>query len=230
MAGRQPPEPDAAAVLAHLHRADPVLAAVIERHPDFDPRAWLSDLPAMDAFGALLFQVVGQQLSVASTRHILERLCAPFGGRLPEPAELLAADPATLRAAGLSARKVDTLRALAEAFDDGTDGGLSDRALRSMSDEEIEERLTTIAGVGPWTVHGMLIIALDRPDVVLPGDLALRKAMQRVYRLDALPAPDDVRRMAEPWRPYRSLATAYLFEDAFEEPTTTTPSPPDDRA
>ncbi len=219
MAGRRRPGPDAAAALAHLQRADPVLAAVIDRHPDFDPRAWLRDLPAMDAFGALVFQVVGQQLSVASTRRILERLCAPFGGRLPEPAELLAADPATLRAAGLSARKVVTLRTIAQAFGSGPDGGLSDRALRAMSDEEIERRLTAIAGVGPWTVHGMLIIALDRPDVVLPGDLALRKALQQVYGLDTLPTPDDVRRMAEPWRPYRSLATAYLFQAAFEEPT-----------
>ncbi|HXZ61746.1 MAG TPA: DNA-3-methyladenine glycosylase 2 family protein [Acidimicrobiales bacterium] len=201
----------------HLGRADAVLAQVIAAHPGFDPRAWLDDLPPMDPFGALVFQVVGQQLSVASTRRILERLCVPFAGHLPTARQLLDADPSTLRAAGLSARKVDTLRALAEAFDRGD---VSDAALGAMSDEEIEHRLTAIPGIGPWTVHGMLIIALDRPDVVLPGDLALRRAIQRVYGLDAPPSPDEVLAMAERWRPHRSLATAYLFQAAFEEPGT----------
>jgi DNA-3-methyladenine glycosylase II len=90
-----------------------------------------------------------------------------------------------------------------------------------MSDEEILERLTAIKGIGPWTVQGMLIVALDRPDVVLPGDLALRKAIQRVYGLDALPTPDEVRERAEAWRPYRSLATAYLFGAGREQDATT---------
>jgi DNA-3-methyladenine glycosylase II len=205
--------PDAA--LAHLRRADPVLAHIIAAHPDFDPRAWLVDLPAMDAFGALVFQIAGQQLSVAATRRILERLCAEFGGRLPEPTELLALDASALRGTGLSGRKIETLRAVAEQFADGT---LSDANLRALSDTEIEARLTTIAGIGPWTVHGMLIIALDRPDVVLPGDLALRKVIQRAYNLDRLPTREDVLRIAEPWRPYRSLATAYLFGAEFETP------------
>jgi DNA-3-methyladenine glycosylase II len=203
------------AALAHLRRADPVLARVIAAHPDFDPRAWLADLPPMDAFGALVFQVAGQQLSVAATRRIFERLCAGFGGRLPEPAELLALDPALLRQIGLSGRKVETLRAVAAQFADGT---MRDEDLHAMSDEEIEGRLTAIPGIGPWTVHGMLIIALDRPDVVLPGDLALRKVLQRAYGIDHLPTQDDVLAIAAPWRPYRSLATAYLFQLEFDAP------------
>ena len=203
------------AALAHLRRADPVLAHVIATHPDFDPRAWLADLPPMDAFGALVFQVAGQQLSVAATRRIFERLCAGFGGRLPEPAELLALDPALLRQIGLSGRKVETLRAVAAQFADGT---MRDEDLHAMSDEEIEGRLTAIPGIGPWTVHGMLVIALDRPDVVLPGDLALRKVLQRAYGMDHLPTQDDVLAIAAPWRPYRSLATAYLFQLEFDAP------------
>ncbi len=203
------------AARAHLRRADPVLARVIAAHPDFDPRAWLTDLPPMDAFGALVFQVAGQQLSVVATRRILERLCAGFGGRLPEPAELLALDPTVLRGTGLSGRKVETLRAVATQF---ADGSLRDEDLRARTDEEIETRLTTIPGIGPWTVHGVLIIALDRPDVVLPGDLALRKVIRRAYGLDHLPTPDEVLMIAVPWRPYRSLATAYLFQMEFEEP------------
>ncbi len=206
-------EPDRA--LAHLRAADPVLARIIDEHPGFDPRAWLAELPAMDAFGALLFQVVGQQLSVAATRRILERIRAGFDGRLPGADELLGMDPAALREAGLSRRKVDTLRTLASAFTDGT---LSDAGLRALSDEEIESRLTTISGIGPWTVHGMLIVAFDRPDVVLPGDLALRKAIQQAYALDHLPTQPEVLEIAEAWRPYRSLGTALLFQGEFDAP------------
>ena len=98
------------------------------------------------------------------------------------------------------------------------DGSLSDDALRRLPDEEILDRLTAVTGIGPWTVHGMLIIALDRADVVLPGDLALRKAIRRSYRLDHLPSQQEVLQIAEPWRPYRSLATAYLFQVALDEP------------
>ncbi len=206
---------ETSAALTHLSRVDPVLARLIAAHRDFDPRAWLRDLPPMDAFGAIVFQVIGQQLSVASTRRILDRLCAPFDGRLPEPAELLAMDGAAFRETGLSGRKADTLRTVAAAF---ADGSLSDDQLRATSDEEIERRLTGIPGIGPWTVHGMLIIALDRPDVVLPGDLALRKIIQRAYGLARLPTPGEVLEIAEPWRPHRSLASAILFQASFEPP------------
>jgi DNA-3-methyladenine glycosylase II len=199
--------------LAHLRNADPVLGRLIDAHPDLDPRAWLRNWPAMDAFGALIFQVAGQQLSVVATRRILGRLRDLFDGRLPSATELLATDPADVRAAGLSGRKVTTLRAVAERF---ADGSLSDDMLRNLTDDEILERLTAIPGIGPWTVHGFLIIALDRTDVVLPGDLALRKSIQRAYQLDHLPSQQEVLEIAEPWRPYRSLATAYLFQATFD--------------
>jgi DNA-3-methyladenine glycosylase II len=202
-----------AAARKHLRDSDPVLARLIDEHPDFDPRGWMAQLPKMDAFGALLFQIVGQQLSVRATRAILLRLEALFGGRIPEPAELLAADPEALRRAGMSRRKVGTVRALAERF---TSGELSDRGFLQSSDEEIEAALTAIPGIGPWTVHGFLIIALDRPDVVLAGDLALRRAVGRVYGLDQMPTEPEVLRIAERWRPYRSLAVSYLFASEFE--------------
>lgn len=188
---------------------------MIAERPDFDPRAWLSGLPPLDAFGALVFQIAGQQLSVAATRHIVDRLQVAFRGHLPTPAELLAADPGLVRKTGLSARKVETLRDVAGRF---LNGSLSDSYLESLGDEEVERCLTAIPGIGPWTAHGFLIIALDRPDVVLPGDLALRKAIQAAYRIDHLPSQEEVLRIAEPWRPYRSLATAYLFQSAFERP------------
>lgn len=191
-----------------LHAADPVIAALIDRRPDYDPRQRLDGLPPMDLFGALLFQVTGQQLSVASSRRILDRIRQLFGGHLPSPAELLEADPAGLRQAGLSGRKVITLRDLAERL---TDGRLNVSALSALPDEQIIAELTQVPGIGPWTVQGALILGLNREDVVLPGDLALRKAVRDAYQMDHLPTPAEVLAIAEPWRPYRSLATLYLF-------------------
>ena len=125
----------------------------------------------------LVFQVLGEQLSVAATRTILSRLVENFWGRLPPPAELLAADAQTLRDSGVSARKGATLRAIAERF---VDRRLSDEVLAGMSDDEVEAALTEVPGVGPWTAHGFLLIALDRPDVFLLGDLALRRGQAGV--------------------------------------------------
>jgi DNA-3-methyladenine glycosylase II len=191
-----------------LRNADPVLARVIDAHPDFRPRSWLDELPRLDAFRTLIFQVVGQQLSVRATRTIVSRIEQRFGGRLPSPPELLAADPHVLREAGLSARKGATLRALAERF---VDGRLSDAKLVQMTDDEVETELTQVSGIGPWTAHGFLIVALDRLDVFLSGDLALRHAVRRLYGLDHLPSEAEMVEKAERWRPYRSLAVSYLF-------------------
>jgi len=198
---------------SYLRNADPVLARLIDDRPAFDPRAWLAQLPPMDLYGALLFQVAGQQLSVPSTRRILARIEALFGGHLPSATELLGVDPGTLREAGLSWRKVSTLRDLAERL---SDGRLNTEVLSSLPDDEIMAELTAIPGIGPWTVQGALLIALQREDVVLPGDLALRKAVQSAYQLDHLPTQQEVLAIAEKWRPYRSLATSYLFSAAFE--------------
>jgi DNA-3-methyladenine glycosylase II len=198
---------------AYLRDADPVLARLVDDRPAFDPRAWLAQLPPMDLFGALVFQVTGQQLSVPATRRTLARIEALFGGHLPAPAELLSADPGQLREAGLSWRKIATLRDLAERL---ADGRLNPDVLSGLPDDELMAALTAIPGIGPWTVQGAMIIALGREDVVLPGDLALRKAVQAAYRLGHLPDQQEVLAIAEKWRPYRSLATSYLFSAAFE--------------
>jgi DNA-3-methyladenine glycosylase II len=198
---------------SYLRQADPVLTRLIDDRPDFDPRAWMAQLPPMDLYGALLFQVTGQQLSVPATRRTLARIQALFGGHLPAPGELLAVDPGQLRQAGLSWRKVATLRDLAERM---TDCRLNQDVLSTLPDDELMAELTAIPGIGPWTVQGALLIALQREDVVLPGDLALRKAVQGAYQLDHLPTQQEVIAIAEKWRPYRSLATSYLFSAAYE--------------
>ncbi len=196
-----------------LRQADPVLARLIDARPDFRPRAWMDELPPLDAFGTLIFEVAGQQLSVSSTRAIISHLQDRFRGHLPSPAELLAADPQLLRDSGFSARKGATLRALAERF---VDGRLSDEALSRMTDDEVEAALTEVAGIGPWTAHGFLLVALDRPDVFLSGDIALRRAIQRAYGIDHVPTEDEMTQLAERWRPYRSLAVSYLFASEYD--------------
>jgi DNA-3-methyladenine glycosylase II len=197
----------------YLRDADPVLAGLIDARPDFRPRAWLDELPPLDAFGTLVFQVAGQQLSVSSTRAIIRHLEERFGGRMPSAAELLAADPQVLRDSGFSARKGQTLRALAERF---VDGRLSDEALSRMTDEEVEATLTEVPGIGLWTARGFLLVALDRPDVFLSGDLALRRAIQRTYGFDHLPTEEEITQVSDHWRPYRSLAVSYLFASEYD--------------
>jgi DNA-3-methyladenine glycosylase II len=195
-----------------LRNADPVLARLIDARPGFRPRAWMDELPPLDAFATLVFQVAGQQLSVASTRAIISHLRDRFGGHMPSPAELLAADPQVLRDSGFSARKGQTLRALAERF---ADGRLNEEALSRMSDEEVEATLTEVPGIGPWTARGFLLVALDRPDVFLSGDLALRRAIQRAYGLEHPPTEAEIAEISDRWRPYRSLAVSYLFASEY---------------
>ena len=211
------PDPGRAAWLqqarSFLHDADPVLARLIDERPGFDPQEWMAQLPPMDLYGALLFQVTGQQLSVPATRRTLARIQALFGGHLPEPAQLLQVDPAELRAAGLSWRKIGTLRDLAQRF---SDGRLDAGALSKLADDELMTELVAVPGIGPWTVQGAMIIALGREDVVLPGDLALRKAIQAAYQLGHRPSEQEVLAIAGKWRPYRSLATSYLFSSVLE--------------
>jgi DNA-3-methyladenine glycosylase II len=175
--------------ISHLRTADPVLARLVDSRPTFDPQEWMAELSAMDLFGALLFQVAGQQLSVVATRRTLGRIEMLFGGRLPSPAELLEVPQDSLRQAGLSWRKVATLRDLAQRL---SDGRLDPDVMRELPDDEVIAALTTIPGIGPWTAQGALILALQRQDVVLPGDLALRKAIQREYGLDHLPSQAEV--------------------------------------
>jgi HhH-GPD superfamily base excision DNA repair protein len=161
---------------SYLRDADPVLARLIDERPDFDPRAWMSQLPAMDLFGALLFQVTGQQLSVAATRRILARIQDMFGGQLPAPAELLGAEPDQLRAAGLSWRKIRTLRDLAGRMSDGT---LNADAL-SRRPGRLPARSPARAAGGAG--HRREVAALPQPGHQLPVLRRLRAGWLRAGR------------------------------------------------
>jgi DNA-3-methyladenine glycosylase II len=128
-----------------------VLAQVIDDRPDFDPDAFLRRLPALDLFGALVFQVIGQQISVIAATAIFARLTGHFGGRVSAAGELAAVDQETLRGLGLSRRKAATVLDLAQRF---SDGRLSETELRELPDQEVIRRLTEVKGIGAWTVQG----------------------------------------------------------------------------
>lgn len=201
--------------LAWLHAADPVLARLIDDRPDFDPDVWVRRLPAMGLFGALVYQVIGQQISVLAATAIFGRLIERFGGRAPDAAELAAVDQGTLRGLGMSGRKAATVLDLALRF---SDGRLSETELRALPDQEVISRLSQVNGIGPWTVQGALLIAWQRPDLIRTNDLALRHAIQAGYRLDRLPDPAEVANLADRWRPYRSLASSLLLAAAKPSP------------
>ncbi len=184
-----------------------MLAQVIDDRPDFDPDVFLRRLPALDLFGALVFQIIGQQISVIAATAIFARLTEHFGGRVPDAGELAAVDQGTLRGLGLSRRKAATVLDLAQRF---SDGRLSETELRELPDQEVIRRLTEVKGIGAWTVQGALLIALQRPDVIRTDDLALRHSIQARYGLDHLPDPAEVADLARHRKPYRSLASSLV--------------------
>lgn len=192
---------------AALHTKDPVMATLIDAKPDLDPNFWRETLPVAGLFEALLYQIVGQQISVLAANAIHARLCALFPSGRPDP-KLLAETPVeTLRGIGFSARKAEYCRDLAQCAFEGELDDIAD-----LSHDQARERLVTLRGIGPWTADGALLIAFGYPDVLVSGDLVLRKAVQRAYGLGAMPTEQEVETLGERWRPHRTLAAGYLFE------------------
>ncbi len=212
---RTSPVPEHPAALRALRKADPVMASLIERYGDPDGVLARRGRRPGDAYGALLRSIVGQQLSSKAARTIYERLIALFDNRTPTPRELLDTDPEEIRAAGLSRAKVTFLRDLAEHVEDGE---LELEKLPELPDEEVLDQLTQVKGLGPWTVDMFLIFHLGRPDVLPVGDQGIRRAVQIEYGLDELPDASELERIAEPWRPHRSLACLYLWRSLDSTP------------
>ena len=191
------------------------MAALIDRYEDpGGVRARRGRRPG-DAYGALVRAIVGQQLSARAARTIYERVTGLFGDRTPTPRELLDTEPDVLRGAGLSGAKVAFLRDLAEHIEDGE---LDLEQLPELPDGEVFEQLVQVKGLGPWTVDVFLLFHLGRPDVLPVGDLGIKRAVQAEYGLADLPNAAELERIAEPWRPHRSLACLYLWSSLDNTP------------
>jgi len=177
-----------------------------------DPRRGRPD----DRYGALLRSIVGQQLSTASARAIYARIVDRYGGRTPTPVEVLEDDPDELRAAvGLSHAKVAFLRSLAEHV---LDGSLELDRMDQLPDDEVTAELVAVKGLGPWTADLFLMFTLQRPDVFPVGDLGIRRAIRVRYGLEAMPTPAEAERIAQPWRPHRTLASLFLWRSLRNTP------------
>jgi DNA-3-methyladenine glycosylase II len=201
--------------VAVLRMADPVLRSLIDSVGTDGIGEWRVADPS-DHYGALVRSIVGQQLSTASARAIHGRLTERFGGRPPTPEEVLAEDPDELRlAVGLSHAKVRYLRSLAEHV---LDGSLQLDRLAGLPDDEVIAELVAVKGIGQWSAHMFLMFHLQRPDVLAVGDLGIRKAMMQLYGLAQLPDPAAMERIAEPWRPYRTVACQFLWRSLSAAP------------
>jgi DNA-3-methyladenine glycosylase II len=198
----------------YLRRQDPVLRGLIDEGGPIDPATDRRG-SRPDAYEAIARAIVGQQLSTKAAASIWGKLQDAFGGKTPGPAELLAADESALRGAGLSRAKVGFLRDLATRI---SDGELDLERLPELSDEDVMAALIEVHGVGRWTAEMFLIFHLGRPDVVSTGDLGIRRAVQIAYGLDQPPAPAELERIAEPWRPHRTLACLYLWRSLAATP------------
>jgi DNA-3-methyladenine glycosylase II len=197
---------DPAAAVAHLRAGDPALAAVIDRVGPctLEPR------PTRSLFAALLRAIVHQQLNGKAAATIHARVLAalkPHGGATP--AALEKTPDAALRAAGLSCNKLLSARDLAAQCRAGAVPTV--REAHRLSDDELVARLTAVRGIGPWTVHMLLIFNLGRPDVLPTGDYAVRLAFQKLHRKRHEPTPETIRRHAGRWQPWRSVASWYLW-------------------
>ena len=197
------------AALAHLRVADPVLARLIDLHGPPPTARDPSRPPPGEHYAALVRSIVGQQLSTTAARSVFRRLVEHFGGRAPTPGEILAADQDAMRvAAGLSRAKTEYLRSLAEHV---VSGELELDRLEDLDDDAIVAELTAVRGIGAWSAHVFLMFQLERPDVLAVGDLGIRRAVERAYALPALPIAAELTALAEPWRPWRTIACRVLW-------------------
>ena len=190
----------------HLAEADPRMGALIARAGAFTMRPE----PTQSLFAALLEAIVYQQLSGKAAATILGRVVALYRPRrFPRPQDIIGTSPERLRAAGLSAAKTAAIHDVAARTLDGTVPPMG--RVRRMPDDEIIAQLTTVRGVGRWTVEMLLLFRLGRPDVLPLGDLGVRKGFARAFDRRALTDPLVLSRRAERWRPYRSVASWYLW-------------------
>lgn len=189
--------------MAHLAGRDPVLRRVM-RHVKPPPSH-----RETDHFRSLVVAIINQQLSGKAADTITRRFVELFPDKkFPAPEDVIRTGTAKMRSAGLSGMKVKFIKGLAKSV---VRGNLDFRALRRAPDEEVIERLTAVKGIGRWTAEMFLMFSLGRDDVFSYGDLGLRNAMQKLYKLKKPPTPRQAQKISAPWKPYRTLASRYLW-------------------
>ncbi len=186
----------------HLARRDPVLKLIVRE------LGTCTLVPDPDHFALLVRSIVSQQISTRAAKAISARLKEAMGRKGVTPAAILNASTPTLRGAGLSANKVLALRDLAEKVRDRT---VPLTKLRELEDEEVIERLIEVRGIGRWTAQMFLIFSLGRLDVLPVDDFGLRAEVQKHYQMPELPGKPALTELGEPWKPYRSVATWYMW-------------------
>jgi DNA-3-methyladenine glycosylase II len=189
-----------------LRASDPILASLMDGLEPVDLRAWRAHW-SLDPFRSLARAIVGQQIATRAATAIFDRLQGLIGDRDPATA-IAAASDQELRSVGLSAAKAASLRDLAART---LDGRLELDRIDDLTDDEAKAQLTAVRGIGAWTAEMFLLGQLGRPDILPAGDLGIRHAVKEAYGLDHVPSEGEVRAISEPWRPNRSLATAYLY-------------------
>lgn len=209
------------AAVSALKASDRKLARLIDALGPIDPQAWRKGRPVDNAFSVLVYSIIRQQISGYAGDAIAGRFRSLFGGRMPTPAELLATDVAALKGVGLSTAKTAYIRSLAEHV---VSGVLDIDHIDTLPDDEVRRQITAVKGLGPWTADMFLLIHLQRPDVLSGGDLGIRQAVQRLYKLDHLPTVKEVAEVGQKWRPNRSLAGFYLWASNRRVPAAPAPT------
>ncbi len=198
----KPETPDWKEAESHLSDVDPVLAEIIRR---IGP-CTLS--PRKDHFGALCQSILNQQISTAAARTVWERFRKLCPAARPTPKTVAALSEESLRSAGLSRQKATYIHSLSAAF---ASGAIPTRRWKTMSDEEVVQALIPVKGIGRWTAEMFLIFVLNRTDLLPVDDLGLCNQARRHYKLKKYPDAKRMKKLAEKWTPYRSIATWYLW-------------------
>jgi DNA-3-methyladenine glycosylase II len=183
-------------------KKDPKLAKIIRRVGGYDI------ILVKNPYESLVEAIITQQLSGKAAESISKRFRELFG-RFPKPTEVLKASDSKLRTTGLSTMKIKYIKDLSKKI---VTKELRINSLKNLTDEEVIVQLTLVKGIGRWTAEMFLIFSLGRPDVLPVGDLGLRKGIRRLYSLSELPQKDKIEQIAQKWRPYRTVATWYIWK------------------
>ena len=194
------------AAVSALRKSDQKLAQIIDRVGPFQLKTRNLSSP----FETLMRSIIGQQLSGKAAASIYGRVIKLNNDQPPLPRQVLKTDDKAFRGAGMAYAKVNAIKDLASKT---VDGSLPTAAeLKRMPDDDVVDCLVAVRGIGPWTVHMLLIFYLGRPDILPVGDLGVRKGLQVAYCLEELPTPKERQKIGEKWRPYRSAASWYLWQ------------------